>query len=124
MPKNLLFGVGIFIPVSDLNKSTKWYQDMLGFEILHQDEPLANVLKMGNGEICFCLVKAYEINQPTFPKNDYNVDHYFNFHTQDVEAAYTALARKGANVSDILEFDGMKGFELYDPDGNRFSVIK
>lgn len=79
---------------------------------------------MGNGVVCFCLVKADDIKQPTFPKNNYNVDHYFNFHTGDVETMHHLLLDKGANISDIHEIDGMRGFDLYDPDGNRFSVIQ
>jgi hypothetical protein len=55
MSKGLPYGVGIFIPVSELDRSTTWYKEMLDFEILHTDEPLANVLKMGNGVVIFCL---------------------------------------------------------------------
>jgi lactoylglutathione lyase len=124
MDKSLLNGVGIFIPVSDLERSTQWYNQMLGFEILHNDEPLANVLKMGDGVVVFCLVKSYNIEQPMFPKNEYNVDHYFNFHTGNIDKAYQLLLEKGANVGELHEFDGMRGFDIYDPDGNRFSVIK
>lgn len=118
-----IFGVGIFIPVSNLEVSTKWYQNMFGFDILHPDEPDANVLKMGDGTVCFCLVKSSDITQPMFPKNNYSVDHYFNFHTSDVEKSYQSFIKKGANVSEILEFDGIKGFNLFDPDGNRFGVV-
>lgn len=96
---------------------------MLGFEVLHRDEPKANVLKIWNGVVVFCLVKSYEIVQPSFPKNDYNVDHYMNFHTDDIKKIHQSLLEKSANVGDIHEFYGMKGFELYDPDGNRFSAL-
>ncbi|HWO74352.1 MAG TPA: VOC family protein [Bacillus sp. (in: firmicutes)] len=119
-----IFGVGIFIPVSDLDTSTNWYQNMFGFEILHKDEPEANVLKMGDGTVLFCLVKSTDITQPTFPKNNYDVDHYFNFHTNDVEKSYQNFLNKGANVSEIHEYDGIRGFSLFDPDGNRFGVVK
>lgn len=124
MSKELLYGVGIFIPVSDLPRSTQWYQTMLNFELIHNDEPKANELKMGDGTVCFCLVKAEDIEQPVFPRNYYNVDHYFNFHTRDVETVHRQLQEKGANIGEIHEFYGLKGFELYDPDGNRFSVIQ
>ncbi|GAA0338248.1 hypothetical protein GCM10008967_30640 [Bacillus carboniphilus] len=118
-----IFGVGIFIPVSNLKVSTKWYQEMFGFEILHPDEPEANIMKMGDGTVVFCLVKSTDIIQPAFPKNNYSVDHYFNFHSSNVEKSYQNFQSKGANVSEIHEFDGMKGFSLFDPDGNRFGVV-
>lgn len=34
MGKPSFFGVGIFVPVSNLEHSTKWYKEMLGFEII------------------------------------------------------------------------------------------
>lgn len=124
MGEELHSGVGIFIPVTDLERSTEWYANMLGFEVLFQDEPKANVLKIWNGVVQFCLVKAYDIVQPEFPKNDYHVDHYMNFHTDDIQAIHESLQEKGANVGEIHDIFGMKGFELYDPDGHRFSVIQ
>lgn len=123
MKKNLINGLGVFVPVSDLKKSTEWYKKMLDFELLHKDEPNANVMKMGDGIVVFCLVKSYEIEQPVFPKNNYDVDHYYNFHTDDVEGIHKSFIDKGANVSDIHSFDNMKGFSLYDPDGNRFGIV-
>lgn len=124
MKKKLVNGLGIFIPVSDLERSTQWYKKMLDFELLHTDEPYANVMKMGDGIVVFCLVKSYEIKQPVFPKNNYGVDHYYNFHTGDVEGIHKSFVDKGANVSDIHSFDNMKGFSLYDPDGNRFGIVQ
>ncbi|MBM7572899.1 VOC family protein [Aquibacillus albus] len=124
MQKDLLSGIGIFIPVSDLETSTNWYCEMLGFEVFIDDTPKANSLKIWDGVVTFCLVKSYDFNQPEFPKNDYNVDHYMNFHTGNIQALHQKLLEKGANVGDIHEFYGMKGFALYDPDNNRFSVIE
>ncbi|WP_153729066.1 VOC family protein [Salinibacillus xinjiangensis] len=123
--KNLLTGIGVFIPVSNLKQSTKWYENMLGFKLVYSDVPSANTLALADGTITFCLVKTDEkIEQPRFPTNQYGVDHYFNFHTKKVDEIYQQLLDKGANVGDIHEVDGMRGFELYDPDGNRFSVIQ
>ncbi|HET7579273.1 MAG TPA: VOC family protein [Bacillales bacterium] len=124
MGKELLSGIGIFIPVTDIARSTNWYVKMLGFEVLHHDESEANVLKIWNGVVTFCLVKASDIVQPSFPKNDYHVDHYMNLHTDDIETIHERLLKNGADVGDIHEFYGMKGFEFYDPDGNRFSAIE
>ncbi|WP_164669422.1 VOC family protein [Virgibacillus doumboii] len=124
MGKDLLYGIGIFIPVTDLKKSTDWYEKMLGFEMLHEDEPEANVLKIWNGVVTFCLVKSSDVEQPAFPENNYGVDHYMNFHTDDIQSIHQSLVEKSANVGDIHELGGMRGFDLFDPDGNRFSVIE
>lgn len=123
MDKSLLDGVGVFVPVSDLATSTKWYREMFGFELIHQNEPEANVFKMGNRIVTFCLVKSDEIEQPTFPRNNYSVEHYFNFHTTDVDKAHQYFIDKGANVSKIHQYDSLRGFNLYDLDENEFGVV-
>ncbi|TCZ78186.1 VOC family protein [Paenibacillus albiflavus] len=123
MSKNSFFGVGIFVPVSDLARSTEWYTQVLGFEILHKDEPNATVTMMNDNKIVFCLVRSYNIEQRPFPKNDYGVGQYFNFHTHDVESAYKLLRQRGAEVGEIEEFDGIRGFSLHDLDGNRYGVV-
>jgi lactoylglutathione lyase len=124
MGKTAFYGVGIFIPVSDLKRSTEWYTNVLGFEITHNDEPNATVLMMNDQKIIFCLVRSYDFKPQPFPRNDYGVEQYFNFHTSDVENAHRLLKLKGANVSEIESFDGMLGFSLYDPDGNKFGVVQ
>jgi lactoylglutathione lyase len=124
MGKSAFFGVGIFVPVSDLERSTKWYEEMLGFEITHRDEPNATVMMMNDYKIIFCLVLAFDLEYRRFPRNNYQVEQYFNFHTEDVDGAYRTLKEKGANIEEIESFDGgMRGFPLYDPDGNKYGVV-
>jgi lactoylglutathione lyase len=124
MGKTAFYGVGIFVPVSDLQRSTVWYTEMLGFEITHNDKPNATVMMMNDEKIIFCLVRSVGIQQPAFPKNEYQVEQYFNFHTADVEGVHRTLREKGANIGEIVHFDGgMRGFELYDPDGNKYGVV-
>jgi lactoylglutathione lyase len=123
MGKTAFFGVGIFVPVSDLKRSTLWYTDVLGFEITGKDEPNATVMMMNDHKIMFCLVKSYDIQQRPFPKNDYEVEQYFNFHTEDVEGSHRMLKEKGADVGEIENFGTMSGFSLYDPDGNKYGVV-
>ncbi|SDX58224.1 VOC family protein [Paenibacillus sp. CF384] len=125
MSKPALYGVGIFVPVSDLERSTTWYTEMLGFEITGRDEPRATVMMMNDHRIMFCLVKSYNIVQHAFPQNDYQVEQYFNFHTDDVKEAYRNLKDKGADIGEIVHYDdGISGFPLYDPDGNKYGVVK
>ncbi|MGO4786366.1 MULTISPECIES: VOC family protein [Paenibacillus] len=124
MSRPPLYGVGIFVPVSDLKRSTAWYTEMLGLEVIHQDEPDAIVMRMNDEKVSFCLVRSYEVKQPVFPKNDYGVGQYFNIHTTDVSGIHQQLKAKGAVVGEIEDFDGFKGFSLTDPDGNRYGVTE
>ncbi|MEC0257998.1 VOC family protein [Paenibacillus lautus] len=122
LTKPPLYGVGIFVPVSDLKRSTAWYTEMLGLEIIHRDEPDAIVMRMNDEKVSFCLVRSDEVKQPVFPNNNYGVGQYFNIHTTDVGGMHRLLKAKGADVGDIEDFDGFQGFSLMDPDGNRFGV--
>jgi len=125
MGKSPFYGVGIFVPVSDLERSTKWYEEMLGFEVTHRDEPNAMVMMMNDYKIVFCLVLSFDIEQRPFPRNDYLVEQYFNFHTEDVDGAYHSLKDKGAEIGPIETFDGgIRGFSLYDPDANKYGVVQ
>lgn len=122
MTRPPLYGVGIFVPVSDLKRSTAWYTEMLGLEIIYRDELEAIVMRMNDEKVSFCLVRSYEVKQPAFPKNDHGVGQYFNIHTTDVGGMHRQLKAKGADVGDIKDFDGFQGFSLRDPDGNRYGV--
>ena len=73
MSRPPLYGVGIFVPVSDLKRSTAWYTEMLGLEIIHRDEPDAIVMRMNDEKVSFCLVRSGEVKQPVFPNNNYGV---------------------------------------------------
>ncbi|MEK8130058.1 VOC family protein [Paenibacillus filicis] len=124
MTKPTFYGVGIFVPVTNLERSTKWYTEMLGFEIIQRDEPNATVLMMNDHRVVFCLVLSFEIEHRSFPKNNYQVEQYFNFHTKDVNSSYQALKEKGADIGEIEQFDGgIRGFSLRDPDGNKYGVV-
>jgi lactoylglutathione lyase len=122
--KSAFYGVGIFVPVSDLERSTRWYEEMLGFEITHHDKPNATVMMMNDYKIIFCLVLVFDLEHRRFPRNNYQVEQYFNFHTEDVDGIYHALKEKGADIEEIVSFDGgIRGFPVYDPDGNKYGVV-
>jgi lactoylglutathione lyase len=124
MRKTAFFGVGIFVPVSDLIRSTEWYTNVLEFEITYNDEPNATVMMMNDNKIVFCLVRSFDIEPRSFPKNDYLVEQYFNFHTDDVEGTHRMLREKGAEVGEIESFGVIRGFTLHDLDGNKYGVVK
>lgn len=115
--------MGIFVPVTDLTRSKKWYMDMLGFEVVHEDEPEAYTMKLDDRKVMKCLVKCEQVEQPRFPKNNYAVDVYHNFHTDDVDTANGTLLKIGANIGAIVGYGGIRGFDVRDPDGNRFGVV-
>jgi lactoylglutathione lyase len=123
MSKQLFDGAGIFVPVKDLERSARWYTDNLGFEINHWDESEAVVLKMGDGYIVFCLVKCDEFETVQFPKNNYAVDVYFNFHTVDVDGLHKKLTESEVKVTEMYQLGHHRFFTFFDPDGNKYGAV-
>lgn len=124
MSEATLTGVGIFVPVSDLKRSTQWYAEVLGFKLIDDATPNAMTFIMNDEKIMFCLVRSFDFQPQPFPKNRYRVEQYYSFHTPDVDGAHRSLKEKGANVGEIVRYGPMRGFAVYDPDGNRYLVVQ
>ncbi|WP_156158270.1 VOC family protein [Gordoniibacillus kamchatkensis] len=114
---------GVFMPVSDLTRSVRWYTEVLGLEIRHRDEPHAAVLKIGQGLPALCLVQSGGPLPAPFPPNRYDVTHFFNFKAADIDAVHSELAARGVDVSPIYQSDALRYFGFQDPDGNGLGVV-
>ena len=118
-----MFTVGsIFIPVTDIQKSTIWYETNLGLEKIDSWEEGAGFY-FPSGSTQLALVKV-DAKQPTeFLMQDKKKNAYYNFIVQDIEATDKHLAENGVVTTVIEDFGGMRGFDFFDPDGNPFSVV-
>lgn len=105
-------GLTVSMPVSDLDRAIKWYQDVMGFE-----------LKYRMDEIGWCeLVSSVPdvnvglsvVEQPN-PGGATPV-----FGVQDIEAAKSSLAEHDVRTDgDVMVIDNMvKLLTFFDPDGN------
>lgn len=118
-----MFRVGsIFIPVTDMEKSTEWYEKFLGAKMIDSwGEGVGFYLPSGSTQIA--LVKV-ESPQPTeFRTNGDQKNGYFNFVVDDIEATHQHFKSNDIVTSEIDDFGGMKFFDFYDLDGNPFSVV-
>ena len=118
-----MFKVGsIFIPVTDIEKSTDWYVKFLGVKIIDSwGDGTGFYLPTGSTQLA--LIKV-ESPQPTefIVKGDQK-NSYFNFVVNDIETAYQQFKQNGIVTTEIDDFGGMKFFDFIDLDGNPFSVV-
>ncbi|MFT4417310.1 VOC family protein [Fredinandcohnia humi] len=123
-----MFKVGsIFIPVTDLERSKRWYELNLG--VTKVDEWQENGLDHGVGYIFkgdttgLALIKV-DKRQPTeFSISGRSKNVYYNFVVEEIEPVYNKLKQNGVETTDIHDYGLMKGFDFIDPDGNSFSVV-
>ncbi|WP_028785080.1 VOC family protein [Thalassobacillus devorans] len=121
-----MFKVGsIFIPVTNLEESMKWYQENLGAIFVDKwdfgERGAGFVFKKGDAQLGLIEV---ENPQPTeFEVVKGKKNSYYNFLVTDIHEAHQDLYKKGVVVSKIDDFGGMYAFEFLDPDGNPFSIV-
>jgi catechol-2,3-dioxygenase len=122
MGNRLIEGVdGVFIPVQDLEKSVKWYQEVLELELLYREEEAA-VLKVSDQSPVICLVRVTNHQPVKFPENNWDVSLFYNFKTYDIERTYKLLKERGVDISGIAEEEKLDYFGFRDPDGNKLGV--
>jgi uncharacterized glyoxalase superfamily protein PhnB len=99
------------LPVVDVERSQKYYRDVLGFEIgwLYAGKEIGAVSR---GEVAIFFRKRTEPFEPAV---------HWVF-ADDVDAAYEELKSAGANIAEPLETKpwGLRQFTVRDLDGNLF----
>ena len=110
----------IRIPVKDLERSAKWYRDVLGLQLLNHSEERA-ILKVNEGPFLLILV----------PTEDETFAHFTINHEQEFSIGFTSpelskfhqhLMDNQVKVEDIQEDHGHTFFHFYDPNGNKLQV--
>ncbi|WP_019156301.1 VOC family protein [Robertmurraya massiliosenegalensis] len=118
-----MFRVGsIFIPVTDLDNASDWYEKNLGVKKIDSWEDGVGFY-FSESSTQLALVKV-ETTQPSeFVIKGKRKNIYYNFLVQNIEEAYQHLTQNGVSTTEIEDFGGMKGFDFFDLDGNPFSVV-
>lgn len=118
-----MFNVGsVFIPVTDLNQSAKWYEKNLGIEQIESwDGGIGFFFPSGSSQLALVQVDVQQQTEFVIKGNMKNS--YYNFLVQNIITTYQHLKNNGVNVTAIKEFAGMKCFDFFDLDGNSFSVV-
>lgn len=121
---NKIFRVGtIYIPVSEPEKASEWYQENLGAKENFKNEEKA-IMDFAN--LSIFLVKTKEKEKLNF--TDVNGNEHFSVTFEvngvpELESLHNIYKEKGMNVGEI-EDRGHTGrnFVFYDLDGNKFDV--
>lgn len=107
----------VFLPVSNLEESLKWYQDLFGFGLRWKNERMAGLTIASN-----CGFHLVEVEEHT-PNRNYVP---FNFATRDIQLLHQTLKDQGVKVTSVdndIDFKEMRLFDFWDLDGNILNVI-
>ncbi|MER2059478.1 MAG: VOC family protein [Niallia sp.] len=119
-----MFKIGsIFIPVTDLEKASKWYEKNLGVKKIDVWEDGAGFYFPSGGSTQLALIEVDQRQTVEFVLQNNEKNPYFNFVVDNIEQAYKSLNRNKVQTTEIKESFGMKYFDFFDPDGNAFSVV-
>ncbi|MEK5391553.1 VOC family protein [Margalitia sp. FSL K6-0131] len=109
----------VFVPVTDLQKSEKWYMSIFPFKVVYRssDGQYVGFRFNEKGEMKTALT-LYKVEK--MPEHHHIA---FNFYCEDVDGFHSFLVNQNYQVSDIHSGDGMRFFDLYDPDGNGLGIV-
>ncbi len=112
--KKILQGIDtVIIRVSDIIASKKWYEEMLGLNPVWDDPNLRLVVMDTDGPTSITL---WQTNSEI--KNNKDTASYPIFRVIDADESRNELINRGVNVSEIIEDEVVRYFQIFDPDGN------
>ncbi len=106
----------IFVHVSDLERSVKWYAELLGqeYDLTAVERPVYNIKIADHTGLT--LDAGPEGITKRQSSSTYPI---FNFHTDNIEESYAYVKESGYDVeSEITRFDDFSFFTICDPDRN------
>lgn len=110
----------IRIPVKHLELSAHWYRDVLGFQLLNNNQERA-VLKINEGSFLLILVPTEDETFSHFTidnKQEFSI----GFTSPELFKFYQYLIENKVKVEEIKEDNGHAFFHFYDPNGNKLQV--
>jgi catechol 2,3-dioxygenase-like lactoylglutathione lyase family enzyme len=111
------------IPVKDLDRSEKFYTEIMGMERLRRN---SHMVFMRSGEDCFVLTYSEKPIDPN-AGNAHDIHHAFRVTAQDYERAKVFLAERGISIFKEEDrrsgtFQGRSAY-FHDPDRNVLEII-
>lgn len=117
-------GLGLGIPIVDLEKSVKWYETYLGCELIGSITGTADLRLTPHQVITLFSPEGEKPGSFWYPGEDYkeNPHHVITLEVEDFEGFFNILNNAGVQVGEIMGENSSCGrtFEFYDLEGNRF----
>ncbi len=113
----------VFVHVSDLNQSAKWYSDLLGLELKEE--------RLNGGPVYWMELDGYtgillDDNSVNKQREGWDMDlvPQYMYVAHNVQSAYEQLKQNGFRITLDIEtpHEGLTFFNSVDPDGNVFMV--
>lgn len=112
--KKILQGIDtVIIRVSDIIVSKKWYGEKLGLIPIWDDQNMKLVVMDTDGPTSITL---WQTNSEII--NNKDTASYPIFRVIDADETRNELIKRGVNVTEIIEDNVVRYFQIFDPDGN------
>ncbi|ANY73044.1 VOC family protein [Paenibacillus ihbetae] len=110
-------------PVKDVEKSLKWYQELLGVQLSFPYTPGDPAAWLCIGDVGFGLVQAEDIPRLQFTDSQGKLQPIVQLQVDEIQEVYRHLQNSGVTVSEMRYIeDGGYSFSFTDPDGNHVSL--
>ena len=106
----------IFVHVSDLETSVKWYTQLLGqdYDPARIERPVYNIKIADHTGLTLDAGAEGVTKEPSI-----NDTPLFNFHTENIDDSYAYVKALGYKIkSEIVRFNDFSFFTILDPDRN------
>lgn len=110
----------IFVHVSDLEKSVKWYSQLLGqdYDSASIERPVYNIKIADHTGLTLDAGPEGLTKEQSSNENP-----LFNFHTENIDDSYAYVKELGYKViKEIVRFNDFSFFTITDPDGNAIMI--
>ncbi len=119
MAQSTISGIAPFFIVRDAMASINFYRDKLGFNILYQEPAQDPFFVILGRDRAMLMIKRVAARPQPNPERDPDARWDAYLSVQDADALATEFALRGVSFSVPLgnTHEGLRGFELADPDG-------
>ena len=113
---NFLRLYSAIVPCTDIARARSWYEQNLGFKMIHSEGDTLVVFQVGDGNACLSIQLNGSKPAP---------GHEVAFEIRDAAALHAQLSKLGVEVSNVTkDLERYLVFAFQDSEGNELSVFQ